>query len=401
MGTAFVTLAAVSASRPLLAVNVDSSKVVVSAGIQASGGQTFSVSASGTVNLSSIDGPYNTDAYGTIVSAPAAGTGSAIFFTNNAGPIGVAPVVGARKLLISPYTGHLMNAPYGALVAGFSPKSDAASLSDFPTGFMLVGTGTILVAPPGGGYLFFAVNDYWPADNAGSFSVNVSSASSVTRSGVLSHIAAGRDWTTVITLVNNSPSSVPVTVALHTDDGSALTLPVTTTQQGRSATSTTSSINATINSKATLLLSIGGSGSTVVGWADVLSSGPLGGFAIFRQTGSTGQSSEGTVPLQTQFPTATMLAYDNTSDFLMGVALANLSASPATVAVTIWDDSGNQLGTQNLPIPGNGHTAFVLPHEFAQTAGTRGIIQFQSGGGIAGLGLRFSPFGTFTSVPTI
>jgi hypothetical protein len=85
----------------------------------------------------------------------------------------------------------------------------------------------------------------------------------------------------------------------------------------------------------------------------------------------------------------------------MGVALANLSASSANVTATIWDDSGNQLGTQTITIAGSGHTSFVLPTYITLTAGRRGIVQFQSSGGIAGLGLRFSPFGTFTSVPTM
>ena len=84
--------------------------------------------------------------------------------------------------------------------------------------------------------------------------------------------------------------------------------------------------------------------STVVGWADVLSSGPIGGYAIFRETPST-QSSEGTVPLGTQYPTTITLPYDNTAGFVMGVALANLSTASANVTATMWDASGNQLGT--------------------------------------------------------
>jgi hypothetical protein len=205
-----------------------------------------------------------------------------------------------------------------------------------------------------------------------------------------------------MTLVNPSSTAVPVTVALHNDDGSALTLPLTTTQQGISQTTTTSSVNATINPNATLLISSGDQvASTVVGWADVLTTGSIGGYAIFRSTPQTGSPSEGTVPLQTQFPSTVTLPYDNTAGFVMGVALANLSASFASVSVTMWDDLGNQLGTQNLSIAGSGHTAFVLPTQFPLTAGKRGIVKFQTSGGIAGLGLRFSPFGTFTSVPTM
>lgn len=87
----------------------------------------------------------------------------------------------------------------------------------------------------------------------------------------------------------------------------------------------------------------------------------------------------------------------------MGVAIANLSTAFANITATIWDESGNQLGTQTIAVAGSGHASFVLPTQLSLTAGKRGIVLFQSAatGGIAGLGLRFSPFGTFTSVPTM
>ncbi len=223
----------------------------------------------------------------------------------------------------------------------------------------------------------------------------------LTRSGILSHIAAGGDWNTSMTIVNPSSSAVPVTVAFRNDDGSALSIPVTTTNQGATQSFTAASVSATIGPNATLLISTGQLASTVVGWADVSSTGSLGGYAIFRQTPQSGSASEGTVPLQTQLPSTITLPYDNTAGFVMGVALANLSTTLASTTATIWDDSGNQLGTQFITIPGNGHTAFVLPNEFPLIAGKRGIVKFQNTGGIAGIGLRFSPFGTFTSVPTM
>src|SRR5450432_822387 len=223
-----------------------------------------------------------------------------------------------------------------------------------------------------------------------------------------SHIAAGGGWATTITLINTSPAPVPVTVAFHGDDGSAWSLPAAITQRGVTQTSAAASVNAVVNPNATLLISMGDpitgeitgdqSASTVTGWADVQSSGSLGGYAIFRSTPGAGSPSEGTAPLQTQFPSAITLPYDNSSGFVMGVALANLSTASTNITATIWDDSGNQLGTQTLTIGANGHTAFVLPNQLTLTAGKRGIVRFQSAaaGGIAGLGLRFSPFGTFT-----
>jgi hypothetical protein len=150
----------------------------------------------------------------------------------------------------------------------------------------------------------------------------------------------------VITLVNASSAAAPVTVNLRNEDGSAMSLPVTTTNQGGTQTSTTSSVTVTINPNATLLITIGQLPSTVVGWADVLSSGPLGGFAIFRQTPQNGSPSEGTVPLQTTFPSTIALPYDDTSGFVIGVALADLSTSTANVTATIWDDSGNHYSYQ-------------------------------------------------------
>lgn len=242
--------------------------------------------------------------------------------------------------------------------------------------------------------------------SSGTFQATFSGAPpppTLTRTGVFSHIAAGGAWSTVITLVNTSSAVVPVTVALHNDDGSALSLPVTTTQQGASQTTTTASVTATISPNATLLITTGTLASTVVGWADVSSTGSLGGYAIFRQTPQTGSPSEGTVPLQSQFPSTFTLPYDNTAGFVMGVALANLSTSSANITATMWDDSGNQLGTQTFTVAGSGHKAFVLPTQLTLTTGRGGVVRFQSNGtgGTAGLGLRFSPFGTFTSVPAM
>ena len=212
-----------------------------------------------------------------------------------------------------------------------------------------------------------------------------------------------------MTLINTSPAPVPVTVAFHGDDGSALDLLSTVTQQGVPLTAVSASVNATVNPNATLLIALEDQiASTLVGWADVQSSGPLGGYAIFRSTPKAGSPSEGTVPLQTAplqtpSPPTITLPYDNTGGFVMGVAIANLSSASAAITTTIWDDSGNPLGTQTLTISGSGHTAFVLTDQLAVTTGKRGIVRFQSAsaGGITGLGLRFSPFGTFTSVPTM
>ena len=254
------------------------------------------------------------------------------------------------------------------------------------------GTASVTVVNPGGA-----------TSNVVTFTVN--GLGTPGRFGSLAHIAVGGWWTTVITLVNTSASPVAVSVVLHGDDGSVLTsLSVTTTQQGVTQAATAGSVNAVLNPNTTFLISAGDpTAQTVVGWADVLSSGPVGGFAIFRLTPDSGSPSEGTVPLQTQTPSAIVLPYADTAGFVMGVALANLSTSSASITATVWDDSGTNLGSETITIAGSGHTSFVLPTQIPLTAGKRGIVRFQtsSTSGITGLGLRFSPFGTFTSVPTM
>jgi len=290
---------------------------------------------------------------------------------------------------------------------GVPPYAWSISSGTPAAGLSLSADGAITGTPTAAGTSTFTiqVTDASKATATQSFTLTVVSVGTPVRAGSLAHVAAGGFWTTVITLVNTSSSPVAVSVILHGDDGSILSsLPVTATQQGITQTFIGNSVNALLSANTSLLLSAGDpNAQTVVGWADVLSSGPVGGFAIFRSTPTTGSPSEGTVLLQTQTPSTVVLPYDDTAGFVMGVALANLSTSSTSVTATIWDDSGTNLGIQTITIAGRGHTSFVLPTQIPPTAGKRGTVRFQSNatGGITGLGLRFSPFGTFTSVPTI
>jgi len=231
-----------------------------------------------------------------------------------------------------------------------------------------------------------------------------SQSGSLSRAGTLSHIAAGGSWDTTIWLINNSSTAINIEMDLHADDGTALSLPLAVTEHGSTQSITTAKLSHDIQSNTALMISAGaGIASTVTGWADILSSGAVSGFAIFRTTCSTCTPSEGTVPLQTAAQAALVVPYDNTQGFVTGVALANLSSTAASITATIWDEFGNRLGAPTIALPASGHTSFVATSTLPVTAANRGIIQFQNSAGnaIDGLGLRFSPYGTFTSVPTV
>jgi hypothetical protein len=218
----------------------------------------------------------------------------------------------------------------------------------------------------------------------------------------LAHVASGGGWKTTVNLQNISSARNMVTVSFFADDGNPLTLPFTITQQGSTIVSTGSSLNAAIDPSATILIETEASagGPISVGWAQVASSVPISGFAIFRQH-LNGQDAEGTTPLETRSLSDLILPYDNTAGFATGAAFVNAVNTAITLNAVIRDDSGVQLAVQSIPLNAMGHIAFLVGTQFPATSGRRGLIEFQnpSGSNIAALGLRFSPAFSFTSIP--
>jgi len=223
-------------------------------------------------------------------------------------------------------------------------------------------------------------------------------------SSSLVQIASGGGWKTTITLVNVSALPISVTLAFWVDNGQPLSLPYTVFQSGRSTSGTGSSLGRTINPGTRVLIETEAPalGPILVGWGEVTSVGPIDGYAIFRQRSQSGDS-EGTASLSSGNSSSIVLPYDNTTGFATGVALINSTTDGIIIRATIRDDDGLQIGLDAIVLPAKGHTSFFVGDRFPVTSGRGGIIELQSttGGGIAGVGLRFSASGTFTSVPVI
>jgi hypothetical protein len=304
--------------------------------------------------------------------------------------------------------------PYSLTATGGTPPYSwtviGVGVQALPPGVTLSSSGTISGQPSSTGQFtpIIKVNDSAGNSATQQFSLYVApSAGTLNRTGVLAQVAAGSGWSTEMYLVNTSATVYESAMVVFRDDlGAPLSLPLTILQQGVSQSVSVSNWNFTVAPNTTVVIQTTTPLSDALseGWADVLTTGGIGSFGIFTHTLPNGVVAEGTSSSSGQFPDSLVLPYDNTSGTVTSAAIVNLSAFPSTVTATIWDQNGNQLGTQILSINTLAHMAFGVPTLFPVTAGQRGSIVFASSNtdaGLAGLGLSFSPLtgGSFTSVP--
>src|SRR5437667_131599 len=219
------------------------------------------------------------------------------------------------------------------------------------------------------------------------------------RVGSFAQVASGAGWKTTIVLVNLSSTAVSARVNFYGDSGNPLILPLVLADGSGTASS---SIDLSMQARGSAVLQSEASTSSVsLGWAEIEASGPLNGYAIFRQRLPGLPDSEATTPLETIASSSMAFFFDNVAGFQTGIAVVNLSASETTVTAVFRDENGLQLGSSQFSIPRSGHSSFFLNSRFPTIANRRGIVEFQNQSGITGVGLRFSPSLSFTSVPVI
>jgi uncharacterized protein (TIGR03118 family) len=274
----------------------------------------------------------------------------------------------------------------GALPPGLSLDSKTGTISGTPVGI-------------GGTFSFtLSVKDSTGATGVGSLQLTIqqpSVATPLARIGGFAQLASGGGWKTTMTLINTSNTTVNAQINLYADNGTPLTLPLTFPEFGSSLGG--SSVGVTLTPNDSVVIQTAASTSSInVGWADVSATGQLSGYLSF----SSG-SGEGTMLLDTRLSTSLLLPYDNTNGYQTAVALANQGSSPQTITATVFDASGAQLTSSQINLPAFGHVSFFVPTQFAKAAGQLGIIQFQSSAGLTGLGLHFSPTGSFASIPIL
>lgn len=220
---------------------------------------------------------------------------------------------------------------------------------------------------------------------------------------IVSQIADGQDglahWKTTITVVNND--TVPASFQLNfwAGDGTPLFLPLA------GVGGTVASYKDTIPVGGSRTIATTGTSSQLSqGWCEVVSQQQVGGLAIFRQRVAGKSDFEAASPIVPAAGGRFLLPFDNTQSFVTSMALVNPGTVAATVAVRIFDQYGNQLGSHSLPMNPRQQMAFQLiaKDKFPETANQVGVVEFQSADSLlAGLGLRFNPGGAFTSMAVL
>jgi streptogramin lyase len=207
---------------------------------------------------------------------------------------------------------------------------------------------------------------------------------------LISHIADGGGWRSILLLANTGAVAAPYTVSFWNDSGLpylpslASGVPTGTIPVGGSTIIGTADVASTLSE----------------GWAQVSSSQSIGGTAIFRYDP---WSQEAAVPLLTTGGTKLEIPYQVGNGLALGVALANTNATQtANVTEVIRDQNGNQLSSRTLTLAPLNHTAFNPAFPNNTTAG--GVVEYDANVNLFGLGIRSAPQDSglaFTSVDAV
>jgi hypothetical protein len=261
-----------------------------------------------------------------------------------------------------------------------------------------------------------------PLSASQNFILNISNGlASRARTAVFPQVAAGAGWGTTIYLSNATGSVASAQINFRDSNANSLALPVTSALPGFPAATTTAATLYYVmapNSSVVIQSTNSTSATLLQGWADVLTTGGVSAFEVFRQSFPAGVLgafpnggfTEGVVAQQGQFSSTVTLPYDNTGGLVTAVALASISNLPPQVTATVYDINGTATAYPVPPAGGTlatlGRVAFTLPDNYPASANTRGFVVFQNinnvnnQGTLSGLALNFNS-GVFVSFPPL
>jgi P pilus assembly chaperone PapD len=209
-------------------------------------------------------------------------------------------------------------------------------------------------------------------------------------SSVLPQFVFGGGWYSALYFTNLTAGAVSFPVNFVSDAGTPLTVP----SLGGSTT------QVKLAAYGTAIVEAPNVGSQLQGYATFTLPSGVFGYGVFRQSVPGQADQEAVVPLSDAGASSITLTWDE-MNLVTAVAIVNPSSTAATVAVTLWDENGNTIGTSSVALPPNSKTAAALRSlGLSGMVGKRGSARFSvSAGSVAVLGLRFDGL-AFTSIPT-
>jgi len=208
---------------------------------------------------------------------------------------------------------------------------------------------------------------------------------------ILPQFCFGGGWYSALYFTNFTGTAVSFPVSFVSDAGTPLTVPAL---GGSTA-------NVNLGPHGTAIIEAPNVGSLSQGYAGFTLPSGVYGYGVFRHSATGLPDQEAVVPFSDANGTSNTLTWDETN-LITAVAIVNPSLTAATVAVTLWDENGNTIGTSSISLPPNGKTEAelrTLPG-LSGMVGQRGCAQFTvSAGNVAVLGLRANG-PALTSIPT-
>ncbi|MFB3830036.1 MAG: hypothetical protein ACE15B_24925 [Bryobacteraceae bacterium] len=201
---------------------------------------------------------------------------------------------------------------------------------------------------------------------------------------VIPQVADGAGWSTTIVLVNKTANTALVSLAFRQSAAggatSAWTPPFLESVN-------LSGISLAAGS-ALFLHTPGTAASLTQGWGQLTAPDGVAGYAIFTARNAGGPPQDATAPAVTAAGRI-LVPFDNTEGLVSAVALVNPTAAAETVSVNLRTSDGST-STATLPsLPANGQVTFLMPNQFSQTTGKRGLAEFYvSSGSISAIALR-------------
>jgi hypothetical protein len=209
---------------------------------------------------------------------------------------------------------------------------------------------------------------------------------------ILTHIAAGAEWTTTIYLTNlNTVLSEVYSLDFFKQNGGAWPLAL---NGGAPVLGTGGSLGP----GKTLVLTTSSFGPLDVGWAAVYGGPNIAGFAVFRSVSASGNIQEAASPIVSQLQKRYVMLYSAKFDVDSGIAVVNPTASPLIITVRFTPFNAQVPQVHVIDLPPFGHKSMSAIGAFTWAFNTEGTMELTANSGFALLGLRFTIRGSsFTS----